>query len=48
MIGMLVFIVYSLMNGADGKVVVFAVVAFFIMLVALSIINSLIKGICAS
>jgi len=46
MLGMLVFIVFSLMNGADFKVIVGTTVAALIMLVALAIINSLIQAMC--
>lgn len=48
LIGMLVFIGFMLYNGSDAKMIVAAVIAFFVMLIALVIINGLITSICAT
>jgi hypothetical protein len=47
-IGMLVFLGFSIYNGADMKTIVYVVVGFVVMLVAMAIINGLITSICAS
>ncbi len=46
LIGMLVFLGFSVYNGASGKTIVALVVAFLIMLVAMAIIKQVVGGVC--
>jgi hypothetical protein len=47
MIGMAIFIVFQLKNGADAKMIIGAAIAFLVMLIGLAILSGMISSICA-